>query len=97
MSWSDWKAFLESQITLVPEESGVYRLENVNDTLYIGRTDNLRRRLLEHLNSNDSCIKQATVFKYLVTTSPEMTEDALLKDYMRTHVGELPRCNAKRD
>jgi len=96
LSWSDWKAFWADRIEKVPEESGVYQLDTATETIYIGRTDNLRRRLMEHLNSNDLCVKKATVFRYLVTTSPERTEDALLKDYVKKH-GKLPECNKKRD
>ena len=94
MSWSDWKAFSSDRIKVVPEESGVYQLDNRTETLYIGKTDNLNRRLMEHLNSDDSCIKKVTVFKYMVTKSPEQTEKALLEDYEKSH-RKLPECNEK--
>lgn len=94
MSWSDWKAFASDRIKRVPEESGVYRLDNRSETLYIGKTDNLNRRLMEHLNSDDLCIKKVTVFTYMVTESPEQTEKALLEEYTKSH-GKLPECNEK--
>lgn len=96
LSWSEWKAFIRENIEKVPETSGVYQLDTAKETLYIGKSDNLKRRLLEHLDSDDSCIKKTTVFKYMVTTSPERTEDTLLKDYKQSH-GKLPECNEKID
>lgn len=96
LSWSEWKYFNKDNIEKVPEESGVYQFDTQTETLYIGKTDNLRRRLMEHLNSNDACIQKTKFFKYLVTTSPERTEDALLKDYKQRH-GKLPECNEKID
>lgn len=96
LSWSEWKSFTNSDVENVPQSSGVYRLDTVAETLYIGKTDNLRRRLMEHLNSDDTCIKKATVFKYMATTAPERTEDSLLKDYKKRH-GKLPECNEKED
>ena len=96
LSWSEWKALTKDNVEKVPEKSGVYRLDTAKETLYIGKSDDLKRRLLEHLNSDDPCIKKATIFKYLVTTSPERTEDDLLKEYQQTH-GKLPECNEKKD
>ena len=93
MSWSDFLGLYDDRINNVPERSGVYELHTVTELLYIGQSDNLRRRLQEHKNSNDSCIKRAALFRYYETTSPNSTEERLLQNYKTNHNGKLPSCN----
>ena len=64
LTWSDWAAFIEDTITQVPRTAGVYGLAATKGTFYYGTTDDLPRRLWEHYNSDDPCIKQTTVFRY---------------------------------
>ena len=45
----------ESVLLNAPEASGVYGLYNVL-WIYIGETENIRRRLLEHLEGDNHCI-----------------------------------------
>jgi excinuclease UvrABC nuclease subunit len=37
-----------------PASSGVYGLSNAREWIYVGETDNIQVRLLEHLNGTDS-------------------------------------------
>ena len=92
MGWSDWHPMNQQGINSVPENSGVYQLNSDNGTLYHGQTNNLKRRLGEHLNSSDSCIKKATQFVYQTTNDPEGLEEKILKNYKDKH-GKLPPCN----
>lgn len=93
MQWSGWLSLLDDQINQIPERSGVYELHTVSELLYIGQSDNLRRRLKEHKNTADPCIKKATIFHYAETTAPNTVEENLLKDYKISHGGKLPPCN----
>lgn len=93
MSWSDWKSLTDDRINQVPEKSGVYELHTANELLYIGQSDNLKRRLQEHRNSSDPCIKRATLFRYFETTTPKTTEENLLVNYKNSNTGRLPPCN----
>ena len=76
----------------IPEKRGVYQLNSDSGTLYHGQSNNLRRRLLEHLNSTDSCIQKATKFCYQETDDPEGLETRILKNF-RDKYSKLPPCN----
>jgi GIY-YIG catalytic domain len=39
-----------------PEASGVYAIANGSTWIYIGETNNIKRRLMEHLNGDNPCI-----------------------------------------
>lgn len=85
--------FTPREVDNVPEREGVYQLFDASQELtYIGRSDNLRRRLSEHLNTSDSCIKNARYFVYEVTNRSEEKEQQMLAEYKRIH-GRYPRCN----
>ena len=82
-----------SNITLVPSVEGVYELANSSQQIiYIGRSDNLQRRLNEHLNTTDPCIKSAAYFRFEKTYRSEQRERELI-DHFRRLNGRLPRCN----
>jgi len=93
MDWSDWYKMNKEDIDKIPEKSGVYQLNADIETLYFGQTDNLNRRLGEHLNSSDSCIKKATKFAYQQTNDPEGLEKSLLETYKDKNNGKTPPCN----
>jgi excinuclease UvrABC nuclease subunit len=42
-----------------PTSSGVYGLSNSRGWIYIGETDNIRARLLSHLQGNDPAMRDA--------------------------------------
>jgi predicted GIY-YIG superfamily endonuclease len=41
-----------------PERSGIYGLYRSKTWVYIGESDDIRRRLLEHLDEQGTCIKR---------------------------------------
>lgn len=92
MAWSDFFPMSNTGINNAPERPGVYQLNANSETLYFGQSNNLRRRLLEHLNSNDQCISRTTKFAYQETNNPEDLEDRILKKYKDTY-GGTPLCN----
>ncbi len=92
MAWSDWLAFVPDEIKKVPDRKGVYQLGTLDEVLYIGQSENLRRRLSEHFDSTDSCVKKTTIFRYYETPYPRSEEEELLKQYKSVH-GRLPKCN----
>lgn len=86
-------SFTSMAVSSVPESEGAYQLFDAGRSLiYIGRSDNLRRRLNEHLNSSDTRIRSASYFTYEVTSLSISREQQLLEEYQRSH-GRLPRCN----
>jgi excinuclease UvrABC nuclease subunit len=88
-------SFTSWTVSSVPESEGVYELfDSGKSLIYIGRSDSLRRRLTEHLNTSDNCIKSAAYFSYEVTSSSISREQELLAEYKRIH-GRYPRCNEK--
>lgn len=51
--------FTQSSITLnAPEKSGVYALYDSKRWFYIGESNNIRRRLLEHYSGDNACINR---------------------------------------
>jgi len=80
-------------VNSVPEREGVYQLfDSSRSLIYIGRSDNIRRRLSEHLNTSDTCIKSTAYFTYEVTARSVQREQELIEEYRRLH-GRYPRCN----
>jgi len=92
MAWSDWYSMNEDGVSSAPKSGGVYQLNSKSNTLYFGQTDNLNRRLGEHLASSDTCIQKATKFAYQTTDDPEGLEEKILKKY-KSDNGDLPPCN----
>ncbi len=45
-----------SIIASVPAQSGVYALYNANQWIYIGESEDIRARLLQHVNGDNDCI-----------------------------------------
>ena len=43
-----------------PNKSGVYVIWQTNTTIYVGESNDLARRLLEHQKDQDTCINNAT-------------------------------------
>ena len=93
MGWSDFYPMNQGSINKVPEAGGVYQLNSDSSILYVGQSDNLKRRLEEHLNSDDSCIKKSTKFCYQQSDDPEDLEGKILKDHKNKNGGNLPPCN----
>ncbi len=93
MAWSDWMPFNREGINRVSQVAGVYEFVMGKDLLYFGQTNDLNRRLLEHLNGNDVCINRATHFRVMASNDPKKIETNFLNDYRNAHDGNSPPCN----
>ncbi len=88
-----WNQLTNWEIQNVPESEGVYELADYSKAvIYIGRSNNLKRRLNEHLNTSDPCLRSVQYFCYEKTWNSEQREQELLEEYRRIH-GRLPKCN----
>jgi predicted GIY-YIG superfamily endonuclease len=75
---------------LAPEKGGVYELKSFGELVYIGKADNLQRRILEHNREKDPNgfrYDTAGIFK-----SPKKLEDKHLSRYEEKN-GKLPPWN----
>lgn len=86
-----WNTATEERIkNEVPEKPGVYELGSSDQLLYIGKTDNLRQRLLEHIQNNGP-----DRFRYKaagVLQDPTRIEKKHINKYQMKH-GRLPSWN----
>lgn len=75
---------------LVDGNRGCYGLFRQGVWVYVGRADNIRKRLLEHLTGNNACIVNERPTHFVtVVTNDELNEEKRL-------IVELqPRCNQK--
>jgi len=92
-----WEMFRRSQQRFVPEMPGCYVLTTISRmVLYIGLTENLRRRMSEHLDSSEktaeTVLGRAVLFFWLETRETQRVE----RTWMNTHIeheGALPLLN----
>jgi hypothetical protein len=90
---SGWSSLTPMQVSRVPKEEGVYELANLSRSiLYIGRSDDLNRRLQELLNTTDRCWRQAAQFRYELTSQSKQRQRELLEEYSQAHE-RYPPCN----
>lgn len=89
--WSQWLDFDKVNIDSVPESAGVFVMHASMKMLYIGASQNIREGLVERLSNE--CSSKAKRFRYMLTQSPDIQKDSLLKDYAEKHQGNLPLCN----
>lgn len=88
-----WNPLGVDTLRYVPQSEGVYELADISQSaIYIGRSDDLSRRLHEHLSTTDSCIQLAQFFRYELTQQSVARERQLLEEY-RHRYGRYPRCN----
>ncbi len=60
-----WLEFSEENVHEVPKQSGIYKLANSNlNTIYFGKSYNLKKNLLDHICTHDIHIKKAKWFQY---------------------------------
>jgi hypothetical protein len=91
----NWSKMNRSKIKqAVPADGGAYELTSFGKqrALYIGQTDNLQRRLIEHLeekNPNRFRYKKAGFLQ-----SPKSMEKEMLNNYEEKY-GELPPWNTQ--
>jgi excinuclease UvrABC nuclease subunit len=88
-----WNSLTSVQVASVPKQEGVYELANLSrSTIYIGRSDDLNRRIREHINDDDSCWRRAAYVRYEVTSRSEQRLGELLEEYYQQHQ-RYPPCN----
>ncbi|MGA8641760.1 GIY-YIG nuclease family protein [Candidatus Binatus sp.] len=98
MAFTQWWSFTDQLVDMDQNQAGVYEFGNSsNDVVYIGSTNDMKRRLKEHLGEGTtSCIKQnAKVYRIEYTSSYLTRERELIDEFIRTY-GRLPRCNSVR-
>jgi predicted GIY-YIG superfamily endonuclease len=92
---TQWWSFVDSVVSIDRNQPGVYELGDENGiVVYIGSSDELRRRLTEHLNEDTySCIRQiATQYRIEYTAEYEKRERELHKGHISKY-GKPPQCN----
>jgi GIY-YIG catalytic domain len=93
-----WWSFVESMVQMDRDVPGVYELGDVVGTVvYIGSSQEVRKRLLEHLSEVEStCVRRnATQYRIEYTYECENRERELYKLHVATY-GKPPRCNDSR-
>lgn len=96
------KRFSEFKEPKIKEEEnviGVYEIANrERSVVYIGRTRNMKDRLLDHLNGKCTGEK-GYYYRNKITNDikeAERLEDKFLEEFQEEH-GRLPECNEKSD
>jgi hypothetical protein len=90
--WSKWLDLNRETIgSVVPEESGLFKVHASMKILYIGIAQNLKTTLLDSIS--DPCIGKGQRFSYMVNRgSLEKLKTELLNDHKLRHNGTLPAC-----
>lgn len=72
----------ENVLTIRPGQRGVYGLYHSNAWVYVGQSDDIRRRLLEHLNGDNPCItrNRPTHWVDWVTNDTDRIEEELIRE-----------------
>jgi hypothetical protein len=92
------EAFRRSMESLIPEQSGCYALTNYSrDIMYVGLAKNLRRRFIQHLDSNQKTavtkLGRATLIFWLETSEIDKVERTWMNIHIQ-HEGMLPLLNS---
>jgi len=103
LKWSDLLNFTEDDVIKnVLEKGGVYRLSHLNQekeyiVFYVGKADNLKKRLLEHLSTKElnPCIKDKVTkgnnkYRFAYISNEEDRKNA---EYTLYHEYNKPECN----
>ena len=93
---SPWVRLNSNGVASVPNKEGVYELaDNARTRIYIRRSNDLNRRLHDHQNTTDACLRAAESFRYELTSSSERRERELLDEFYQ-QFRRYPRCNDRR-
>ena len=90
-----WWSLTDGLVASDKEQGGVYELcDAEGEVIYVGSSDNLRRRLGEHVNEylNDCIKKNATRYRLEYMSNYQAGEKQLCDEHVRIH-GKPPRCN----
>ena len=90
--WSEWLDFNRETITsIVPQESGLFKVHASMKILHIGTAQNLRTTLLDF--TLDPCVGKGQRFSFMINRgSLENLKRNLLIEYKLRHNGMLPDC-----
>ena len=73
-----------------PAESGVYVIHGLKSCLYVGESQNIRLRLLEHLADTNGCIMRHMPFTFAF----ELAQDGVRVERQKEFILEFrPLCN----
>jgi len=92
---TQWWTFAGYMVDMDRDDPGVYELGNENDqVIYIGSSNELRRRLREHLNEpSGTCVKRhAKKYRIEYTWDYKTRERQLYDEHVRVY-GRPPICN----
>jgi predicted GIY-YIG superfamily endonuclease len=95
---AQWFTFTESVVNYDRDDAGVYELGNAAEiVVYVGSSNELKRRLKEHLNeAGYTCIKQnANRYRIEYTANYKKRELELYDAHVAAH-GRAPQCNDAR-
>ena len=94
---SNWWNFSAKNVETEDEQGGVYEFGNSSkQVVYIGSTNDMKRRLQEHLSGSDSCIaRNASYYRVDYRTDYKAEERRRYDAYERTH-RVSPLCNDRR-
>jgi GIY-YIG catalytic domain len=95
---TQWWSFDESMVRIDRDQPGVYELgDDTGTVVYIGSSQELGKRLAEHLREPESsCVRRnATQYRIEYTHECENRERELYKVHIATY-GKPPRCNDSR-
>jgi hypothetical protein len=96
-SLSRWWTFSSTLVEFDRDDGAVYEFAGADENvIYIGSTDALKRRLLEHLNRTSGCVSQnAKLYRYEYTTNYTSEDGRLFEEFQHTHIFP-PFCNIAR-
>jgi predicted GIY-YIG superfamily endonuclease len=94
MAFSEWWNFANANVEGDKNAAGVYQLGNSSGIVYIGSSNDLKRRLKEHLaESASTCIrKNATHYRIEYRSDYQEAEQAYYDAFVRQY-GRKPQCN----
>ncbi len=95
MAFSQWWAFRWGMVEYDHEKSGVYQFADATGTVvYIGGSDNVKRRLAQHLGEDTTtCIRRkAAKYRVEYTSHYRRREKELYDEFVRKY-GKPPECN----
>jgi predicted GIY-YIG superfamily endonuclease len=88
LSWDPFTIYVQA-----PAASGIYVLRRGDVWIYLGETDDIQHRLLEHYNGHDLCVKEQGPTSFGFELLPARTRVPRLEELIR----ELsPVCNRGR-
>src|SRR5262249_44427394 len=89
-----WWQFSRATVESDRDEPGVYEMGDASDSVvYIGSSDALKRRLIEHLNESGTCIRTNTVRYRIEYTQDYPTRGRQLYDKHVKNHGKPPKGN----